>query len=299
MVLENIAVYLPYRIVKLLSKNIETANEIRITAMSPLQIMQGSELLYINKHGDLTKWMTDCPVMTSDEIEYIFERLKSSTRYDQSENAANGFIILDNGIRVGIAGHRVMGKDGAAKIVEVTTLVFRSFKAYKDCSQRIYDVIKEENRLLSLLIVSKPYMGKTTLLRDITQKLSCDRIKCTVIDTTLELSMAGISLGENTVVLKGYEKFEGAVCAVKNLSPDMLVFDEITSAQDVSSLEYTSSMGVPVIATYHSANESQLLRREDMRKCIKKGIFDYVVFLGNSPGKIEKIVSCGELCSGI
>ncbi len=299
MTFDNITVYLPYRIVKLLSKYFECANEIRMTAMSPLQIVQGNELLYINKHGDLSKWLTDCPLVTQDEIEYIFERLKSSTRYDQSRNATNGFLILDNGIRVGIAGHRVMGKDNCPKITEVRTLVFRLFKAYKDCSQSIYDVIKNAGRLLSVLIVSKPYMGKTTMLRDITQKLSGDRNKCCVIDTTLELSMAGISLGVNTAVLKGYEKLEGAVCAIKNLSPDILVFDEITSAQDVSSLEYISSMGVPVIATYHSADVSQLLRREDMKKCISKGIFDYVVFLGGTPGKIEKIVSCGELCLDI
>ncbi len=299
MAFDNISVYLPYRIVKLLSKNIDTANEIRLTAMSPLKIMQGCELFYVNKHGDVSKWMTDCPIITQDEIEYTFERLKSSTRYDQSENAANGFIILDNGIRVGIAGHRVMGKELTPKITEVTTLVFRFFKAYKDCSKSIYNVIKNEERLLSILIVSKPYMGKTTLLRDITQKLSSDRIKCCVIDTTLELSMAGISLGVNTAILKGYEKLDGAICAVKNLSPDILIFDEITSAQDVSSLEYASSMGVPVIATYHSADENQLLRREDMKNCISKGVFDYVVFLGKTPGKIEKIVSCGELCSNI
>ena len=298
MTLENIAVYLPYRIVKFLPLNIE-CNEIRISALSPVQVMRGSELFYLNKHGDLSKWMTDCPIVTENEAEYTFEKLKSCTRYEQSENAVNGFIMLDNGIRVGIAGHRVMGKDNRPKITEVRTLVFRFFEAHKDCSQDIYEVIKKEERLPSVLIVSKPYMGKTTMLRDLTQKLSFDRYKCCVIDTTLELSMSGINLGANTAILKGYEKLDGAVCAIKNLSPDVLVFDEVTSAQDVASLEYISSMGVPVIATCHSADEKQLLLREDMKKCICKGMFDYVVFLGETPGKIERIVSSGEICSNI
>ena len=54
-----------------------------------------------------------------------------------------------------------------------------------------------------------------------------------------------------------------------------------------------------MIATYHSADITQLLRRDDMKRVIGKGIFDYAVFLGGRPGEIQKIISYGELCSGI
>lgn len=283
--------YLPVRLSSFAKKVTGSINELRIIENAPLQVMTERRLMYINKFGQLSPRMVDCPSVTKTEIEKIYADMIESTRYDQRAGAAQGCILLDNGLRVGVAGYKTN-----ECVVDISALVVRFCREYKGCSNMIFELI-EDKKPCSVLIISKPAMGKTTILRDLLQKLSESRVKCCAVDTTTELSGSGIRLGSNTIILRGYEKLQGAVLAVKYLSPDIIAFDEITSTEDMKAVKYCSTMGVPLIATCHAKSVQELLKREDVYECINRKLFDYVAVIGDTIGRIDAITSVEELCT--
>ena len=157
-----------------------------------------------------------------------------------------------------------------------------------------------------LLLCGAPGSGKTTLLRDLTRQL-CSGFagryyKAAVIDergalSAMEQGVPQCDLGFTSDVLFGYPKAEGMEQAVRTLSPDFLICDEIASQEELQAVLYALGSGVRTIATVHAGSLRELAQRQIGRALLASGGFDWAVQLCgmDSPCRIAARCRCAQL----
>ncbi len=124
----------------------------------------------------------------------------------------------------------------------------------------IADFLKiDGNFRKNLLIVSPPAAGKTTLLREITRKLSNAGQCVVVLDERGEISAPdgtsfGLDVGQNTDVLYGFPKNVSYENALRALAPEYIVTDELSGEKDVAGVLRAYYGGVKVVATLHGGD---------------------------------------------
>jgi stage III sporulation protein AA len=98
-------------------------------------------------------------------------------------------------------------------------------------------------------------------------------------------------------VLDGYPKAEGIILAVRTLSPEIIICDEIGSDREVAAVEQGLNTGVNLIASIHAGSAEELMRRKQALNLLRTGAFKTVAILDASrgPGKIEGIYKAGDL----
>ena len=147
--------------------------------------------------------------------------------------------------------------------------------------------------------------GKTTFLKDIIAALSSGKagkyIKIAVIDERGELGAVyngtpQIELGPCTDVLTGYPKGEGMNIALRTLSPELIVCDEIGGEGEANAIRMSLNAGTAVLATAHAGRLDALMRRPQIRTLIDEGAFDFLVQLKGqeAPCQIREVRQVGE-----
>ena len=132
------------------------------------------------------------------------------------------------------------------------------------CAEHIMDYISPYGNVLNTLIVSAPGVGKTTLLRDIIRQLSSGSKNYPgknvgVVDERSEIagSCDGVpqfDVGMQTDVLDRFPKARGMLFALRSLSPDILMTDELGAPPDIAALREVSRAGCRLIASVHGAS---------------------------------------------
>jgi stage III sporulation protein AA len=153
-----------------------------------------------------------------------------------------------------------------------------------------------------VLICGAPCSGKTTVLRDLARAISTQSSKnVSLIDERGELAATSSGVYQNDVgmcdVFDLYKKSLAMMQAVRSMAPDIIVCDEIGCDEDVTAIEHCLNCGVSIIATVHAANETEIKRKENIKKLVSLGAFEKIAFLSNkkSPGEVVKIVRAGDL----
>ncbi|MBQ3093819.1 MAG: Flp pilus assembly complex ATPase component TadA, partial [Clostridia bacterium] len=127
----------------------------------------------------------------------------------------------------------------------------------------------------SLLIAGPPASGKTTVLRDLAQSLSLSR-HVAVVDERCELSLGDLSCCD---VLKACPKSVGILQAVRTLSPDAVVADELGEEAEWAAVIHSCFGGVAVIASVHAQSTDDLLARRVMKETLENGAFSRLALL--------------------
>ena len=117
-----------------------------------------------------------------------------------------------------------------------------------------------------------------------------------VLDERFELSADGFDLGACTDILQGYPKQEGLSHAVRCLSPEYIVCDEL-GENDLSAIRAASFSGVALIASIHAGSVHELCCRPLCRGILSLGAFETVALLHgrSAPTKVEKLFLAGDL----
>jgi stage III sporulation protein AA len=121
--------------------------------------------------------------------------------------------------------------------------------------------------------------------------------KVTIVDERSEIagSVDGVPqfrVGPRTDVLDACPKAEGMLMAIRSLSPDVVVTDEIGRIQDRDAILEATHAGVSVVATAHSHHLDDLKSRPAMRELFDVRAFDRYVILSRrrGPGTIERVL---------
>ena len=131
--------------------------------------------------------------------------------------------------------------------------------------------------------------GKTTMLKNITVLLSQSSRRVCVIDERREFfGREGIFLPPaNVDVISGCDKETGIMRALRLLSPEFIICDEIGTESESRAVKACLNSGVRFIASIHAGSLCQLVKRRQFITLFNCDAFDRVVFLSSGePGRI-------------
>ena len=288
----SVAKYLPDGLIVeaagLLNELGEKVNEIRLRVGRPAVAMLTDGHRFICK---------DKPI-NADEIMSSFEKICGYSIYSHQSELAQGFVTLPGGHRVGVCGSACYDKTGNRTVKNISSLNIRIATEHFGCSDSIFNMIFA-NSIPGVIIAGPPCSGKTSLLKDFALKLSSTPYlkKTVLVDERDELAAMyrGTpcnTLGEFCDVLSGYPKGEGIINAVRTLSPDIIICDEIGNRDDAQAVCDVINAGIVMIATVHACNADELYRREPVRNLLKSGAFEKIVILkgGSARCEAERII---------
>ncbi len=238
---------------------------------------------------------------TVDSVEFdlIFKKLCRNSLYTQSENIKRGFISFE-GMRVGVAGRAVCEGDKLISVGDIESLNIRIPHYPRGVGEPLVAILEHYNFLKGILIYSPPMMGKTTLLRDTARILSSFPYykRVSLIDTRGELYLPYENCGETLDTYKFYPPHTAIECAVRTMSPEIVICDEIGGREETEALFYSSNKGVPIIASAHGESISRLLKNENINILHKTGMFScYVGIKRDKNNKMTYDITPWELAS--
>lgn len=214
------------------------------------------------------------------EIADCFAEICRYSVHSFQEDIARGFVTLDGGHRVGICGTAVTKGGKIEMFKDISGLNIRIAHEVRGCADEVYSRFFSGDPR-SVLIAGKPLCGKTTVLRDLARRLG-ERHRVTLIDSRNELSASfhgtpTLDIGLNTDVLCGCSKSDGIMLALRTLSPELIICDEI--GNDGSAVEQALFCGVKLIASAHAASLDELWKRPQTRGIAP--FFDCLALIGD------------------
>lgn len=286
---------LPQKIKKVVQNEVpkfEKLQEIRLRAGKPLLLMyQGEELVPVCDSGEVY-------IVSKEEIDAVLEYISRYSLYAFEEEMKQGFITIEGGHRVGIAGQAIVDKGEIRNLRYIASVNIRMSHEILGCADGLFPAITCHRRLLHTLLVSPPGCGKTTILRDIIRQVSDGNsyVKAATVGVVDERSeIAGCyygvpqnHLGMRTDVLDGCPKAEGMIMMIRSMRPEVLAVDEIGEPEDVQAISYAMHCGLRMIATAHGESMEELKRKPVFSKMIEEKRFERYVFL-EKQGKIQSI----------
>ncbi len=282
--------YLPSIFATLAEKDTDSLCEIRLRADKPVRLVFSDRTDFITQAGRLTDFYSaNLLSLSKNEIEEIFVKMCGYSVHSLTDNIAEGFITLEGGIRVGVYGTAVVRDGKITSVRSIEGLNIRIPAEYFGCALPIYNRLFH-GRVSNTVICGAPMSGKTTVLRDLCRLISDEeQKKLVVIDERCEMS--GYDLGINTDVLKNYPKAAGIGIAVRTLSPDIIVCDEIGSSKEARELCSLVNCGVNFIVTMHCSELYELKRRPQYTLLSEAGAAEACVFLSEKGFGIKKILT--------
>ncbi|MDA8193013.1 MAG: stage III sporulation protein AA [Thermaerobacter sp.] len=232
------------------------------------------------------------------QMERILAVLVDHSIYARVDELRQGYVTLPGGHRVGVAGRAVVANGRVETVNQVYGLNMRRARAVPEAGAHLLRRLAGLGvRGGSLLLLSPPRCGKTTLLRDLCRTLSDRGVRTVVIDERSEIAGLGgvggpgFDLGLHTDVLDGWPKPDGIAVALRVLSPDLLIVDELGPDADVAAVRQARYGGVDVVATIHAGSMADLAMRPGLAELVDAGAFDALVLLSRrlGPGTVERV----------
>ncbi len=217
-----------------------------------------------------------CPDTACDkrELTETVTAFSGGAVYPYSDSIRNGFISTAEGIRVGLVG-RANGENGEIlSVYDINAINIRIPHRVKNAGNIIQEIFSSNKNITGIIVYSPPGVGKTTMLREFLYESAT--YKTAAVDTRYELCPGGIS-GSSVDVLSGYPRALGIEIAVRCMSPDIIVCDEIASEEDAIAIRNAHFAGVKVVATAHASDLESLMKKKAIAGLIESGITEATV----------------------
>jgi stage III sporulation protein SpoIIIAA len=183
--------------------------------------------------------------ITHDDIGFVVERI--------------GEFDADNRAGLERTLHRISAiRNRRGHIVGLTCRVGRAIYGTIDI---IEDLIESEQ---SVLLLGKPGIGKTTMLREAARILA-EKKRVVIVDTSNEIGGDGdvphpaVGMARRMQVAKPSLQHEVMIEAVENHNPEVIVIDEIGRELEALAARTIAERGVQLIATAHGRTLENLL----------------------------------------
>lgn len=283
--------------------NYDKLQEIRLRINAPLTIVYENQEYFMTMQSNLQQDAREAFIVNKNELRETMEYISNYSLYAFEEEIRQGFLTIQGGHRVGIAGKAIMEGERIKSIKHISFINVRLSHEVKGCATKVlpylYDSVNQD--MYHTLIISPPRCGKTTLLRDIIRQVSngtayLPGMPIGVVDERSEIGACymGIpqnELGMRTDILDCCPKAIGMMMMIRSMSPRVIAVDEIGSKEDMEAIQYVLNCGCKLITTVHGATLDDIRQKLILSQLFNERMIQRYVVLSNRRhvGTIEKI----------
>lgn len=300
--------YLPLTITHLLQQVdkavMRSIIEIRLRANRSLQLVLPNCNYAVQEDGQLNSDFQRGYICSEADVMHTIQAMSKNSFYALEQELRMGYITLEGGHRVGIAGQAILNDGNLKAIKNISSMNIRISREVKNCAAPILPyLIDHDTRIFSTLIIAPPRCGKTTLLRDIVRSLGSKKInfrgvQVGVVDERSEITackngIPTLDIGDCVDVLDGCPKATGIFMLIRSMAPDVIITDELGRKEDVVALSEALHAGVSVITSVHGDSIESIKNRPYVRQLIEEKYFDRYLVLTDQPqiGTVKEIIS--------
>ena len=275
--LENICACLPGDVARAVQRRADGLTELRLRPGGRPQLCfaQGDELLK--------------DPLAPEEFRKIAARMLEHSLYAWEDELRQGFFTLPGG-----CGRYAVEDGRIGALAYLSALCVRVAREVRGAGERLTAAMLEGGDVKSALLLSRPGMGKTTLLRDAARALSEAGRTVALADERGELAacragMPTLDVGERTDVMDMCPKRLAIAHMVRALKPDVVVTDEVGDREDAAAVLDARRCGTAVLASAHAASMEDAARRPALREMLSMGAFDLVARIDGGLGRIAAL----------
>lgn len=270
--------------------------EVRLRAGRPLSVFDGSTNRFVTSRGALTYGGGSGFLVDQGLIQDAFVRLCDYSVHTHQGEMERGFVTTPKGDRVGLCASIVRDRDGNIACREISSLNLRISREIPGAGR---ELCRRWDLSRGLLIGGGPGTGKTTILRDLGRFLASGELgpcrKVVFIDERYELSamFRGVprrDIGLCGEAICGLPKGEAMEQAVRTLSPEYILCDEIGSIGEVREIAAGLACGVRFLVTVHCGSLEELRTGPIPQALMDTGAFGGAVLL-DSPARPSQIAA--------
>lgn len=264
---------------------------VRRDDLEEIRIRVGKNVQLVYSDGD--ELVRDMVAGKSD-VARLVENICRHSIYAFEKELSQGYITVE-GSRVGISGNMVY--DAASRRWRFSDISGCNIRIVRECegsSRWLVDAMIRGANIASTLIVSEPGVGKTTALRDIARIVSNGECviapkKVFIADERNEItaSVRGVprlNVGVRTDVIACCDKSYAMMAAIRALSPNVIITDEIGTDDDARAICEAVNCGVSVIASAHGDCAESVMRRPSLKRLVSDGAFESLIVIGRRNG---------------
>jgi len=257
--------------------------EMRLRVGFAVKININSSWCYLSELG-ATLEHGQAILCTADDINEIILNITEHSIYAFNDNIKQGFLTY-KGIRIGICGECVSQNNEVITIKNITSLNIRVPHEVMGCCNPFFEKIYDGKHLFNTLIISPPFCGKTTVLKDLALRLNSLNLgSILIIDERAEFeSVQGVNIDKILYSDKLYAFEYG----IRSMSPLIVITDELVTKNDWSCAKKASDCGVKIMASCHAESIDDVIRKD----YFIENVFErYVVLLsGEKPGELKSV----------
>ncbi|MBE6704178.1 MAG: hypothetical protein E7583_02845 [Ruminococcaceae bacterium] len=256
-------------------------------SISEIRIRAGCPCSFTSLSGNIVMHDVNGREIRSDEkeIELIVQRACEDSVYSQSESIKNGYISF-GGVRIGLCGSGTVIDGTYTGQRNITSLSVRIPTFSPDAADGVLGYIRQKglSKVMGILAVSPPGMGKTTFLKAFAKGISDTGVggfskRVCIIDERGELYDKANMRNCLCDVISGVPKLTALEMAIRTMSPEVVVFDEIGSEKETELLCAAYSGGVYIAASVHGKGLSDIMYGKGLRNAFSKGVFRTVYLM--------------------
>lgn len=295
--------YLPQELQQVLGRIPEAEQqriqEIRLRSGRPLSVFDGASSRFVTREGTLShRPVPGCLIVDQVLLDQCFVHLCDYSVHSHQEEMRRGFITTPKGDRVGVCAITLVGPDGGLVFRGVSSL---NLRISRDIPGAARELARQVDLMGGVILAGAPSTGKTTMLRDAGRMLASGELgpcrKVVFIDERYELSaMDGGTPGKNIGLcadaLCGLPKREALEQAVRTLSPEVILCDELGSPAEVEEIRSGLACGVGFLVSVHCGTPEELYWNPLIRMLMETGAFHSLVLLDSPqyPSQIRQVV---------
>ncbi len=229
--------------------------------------------------------------ITQEQLENVFFHLCGGSVHSYENELGHGFFTLQGGHRVGVGGKYLLRTDVLSEngqprwqLQQATSLNLRiARRKILAIPPALLTLLG--TRFTGIVILGEPDSGKTTVLRSIITQLTAQKRTVVVIDEREELAVTGVDM------LSGMEKSCAVQLALRTLSPEIIVLDEVGTLAELTALEQGFFGGVDFIASLHAGSFAEAERKPQFQYLQSHGMLRAAALLEgrHAPGVLKEL----------